>query len=71
MQHPVILVSPETPVVTSELATPRDASAGDRPTREVPDAQLWRDAIGAARRAAAAAAELRSAIEAARPTGRG
>lgn len=67
MQHPAI---PRPPVLTSEASETRDVH-GERPAREVPDAQLWRDAIGAARNAAAAVAELRSAFEAARPGERG
>ena len=50
----------------SEASAARDVGA-DRAAREMPDAQLWRDAIGAARSAAEAVAELRSAFEAARP----
>lgn len=68
MPHPVSPVSLRPSVVTSDLA--QGASVADRPAREVPDAQLWRDAIGAAQRASAAVAELRLAIEAARPTAR-
>lgn len=54
-------------MIAPDAALPHEAGAGDQTARELPDAQLWRDAIGAARRAAAAAAELRVAIDAARP----
>ena len=66
MQHPINSASSRPAVVTPEAATSRDPGAGDGAAHEVPDAQLWRDAIGAARRAAAAAAELRVAFEATR-----
>ncbi|GJG87014.1 hypothetical protein tb265_21950 [Gemmatimonadetes bacterium T265] len=69
MQHPVNPASPRSPVTMSDTSS-RDAGGDARSTREVPDAQLWRDAIGAARRAAAEAAEIRLAIEAARPATR-
>ena len=55
-------------MLPAEAAAHQDAGAVERSAREVPDAQLWRDAIGAARRASAAAAELRLAFEATRPT---
>lgn len=70
MQHPATPATPRPPVPPSDVPASRDVSA-ERAAREMPDAQLWRDAIGAARSAAEAVAELRSAFEASRPAGRG
>ncbi len=64
MQHPANPASVRSPVVTTDSLPSRDAECvPERSAGSVPDAQLWRDAIGAARRAAAAAAEIRTALE--------
>ena len=66
MQDPASTATPSLPMPPPEVSAARDGGA-DRAAREMPDAQLGRDAIGAARSAAEAVAELRSAFEAARP----
>ena len=66
---PQILSPRARPLRPTDATTSREP--GPRPAGEMADAELWGEAIGAARRAAAAVAELRVALAAVRPVTRG